>query len=159
MPTAIYPGTFDPITRGHIDIVQRASYIFTEVITIVADNPAKDRFFTTEERLELAQDALAGISNVRVIPFQGLIVDVLRETGARTIIRGLRALSDFEGEFQMAFTNRKLYEQADTVFLMPSAEYAYLSSSLVKQIAHFHGDVDKFVTPAVARAMRQKREG
>ncbi|MGM0443168.1 MAG: pantetheine-phosphate adenylyltransferase [Fibrobacterota bacterium] len=158
MPKAIYPGTFDPITNGHIDIVYRAARIFNEVVTIVANNPSKNQLFSTRERCDLAKQALAELDNVSVITFDGLIVDMMKKTGARTIIRGLRALSDFEYEFQMAYTNRKLDSNADTVFLMPSAEYTYLSSSLVKQIAHFGGDFHKFVPPNVACAIRRKME-
>jgi pantetheine-phosphate adenylyltransferase len=159
MPKAIYPGTFDPITKGHMDIVSRAASIFNEVDIIVAHNPAKECLFSVEERCRLVEHSVASMENVRVGSFTGLIVDALKDSGARTIIRGLRALSDFEGEFQMAFTNRKLYEKADTVFLMPSAEYAYLSSSLVKQIMRFGGQVDKFVSPAVVDALKEKLAG
>lgn len=159
MPVAIYPGTFDPITRGHIDIVVRASGIFTKVIAIVSVNPNKNCLFTDSERLELAQESLKHLPGVEVIQYGGLVVDALREYEASTIIRGVRAMSDIDYEFQMAFTNRQLNNAAETVFLMPSAEYTYLSSSLVRNIAQFDGDISQLVTPPVEAALKKKFGG
>lgn len=159
MPVAIYPGTFDPITRGHIDIVVRASGIFTKVIAIVSVNPNKNCLFSDAERLELAQESLKHLPGVEVIQYGGLVVDALREYKASTIIRGVRAMSDIDYEFQMAFTNRQLNNAAETVFLMPSAEYTYLSSSLVRNIAQFDGDISQLVTPPVEAALKKKFGG
>ncbi|MBD3391207.1 MAG: pantetheine-phosphate adenylyltransferase [Chitinivibrionales bacterium] len=156
MPTALYPGTFDPITFGHIDIVARAAKIFTRVIAVVADNPNKQVLFGTDERVEMARESLKGIDGVEVMQYSGLIVDCLQETDATAIIRGLRALSDVEYEFQMAFTNRNMNTAAETVFLMPSAEYTYLSSSMVKQIVALGGDVGSFVPPFVAGRLARR---
>lgn len=156
MPVAIYPGTFDPITLGHIDIAKRASNIFTKVIAVVSVNPNKNCLFSDEERLELARESLKNIPNVEVIQYKGLIADALIEFEASTIIRGVRAMSDFDYEFQMAFTNRQLNNAAETVFLMPSAEYTYLSSSLVRDLAKFNGDISQFVTEPVKLALKQK---
>jgi pantetheine-phosphate adenylyltransferase len=156
MPIAIYPGTFDPITRGHIDIAERASGIFTKVIAIVSVNPNKNSLFTDDERLELARESLKHLPKVEVIKYSGLIVDALRDYNASTIIRGIRAVSDIDYEFQMAFTNRKMNGAAETVFLMPSAEYTYLSSSLVRNLAQFNGDISGLVTPVVESALTEK---
>jgi len=156
VPIAIYPGTFDPITLGHIDIAERASAIFTKVIAIVSVNPTKSCLFSDEERLYLARESMAHLERVEVISYGGLVVDALREYEASTIIRGVRALSDFDYEFQMAFTNRQLSSSAETVFLMPSAEYTYLSSSLVRNLAQFHGDISRFVPTPVECALREK---
>lgn len=156
MPIAIYPGTFDPITHGHIDIARRAASIFTKVFAVVAVNPAKKTIFTPDERVGLAKEALADVSNIEVIRYDGLIVDCMRDCRATLIIRGLRALSDFEYEFQMAFTNRNMNASAETVFLMPSAEYVYLNSTMVKQIAGLGGDVSPFVPKHVSQLLKLK---
>jgi len=156
MPVALYPGTFDPITFGHIDIAVRASQIFRKVIAVVATNPAKNPIFTPQERLEMARESLKDVDNVEVISYDGLIVDCMREHKATAIIRGLRAVSDIDYEFQMAFTNRKMLEIAETVFLMPSAEYVYLSSTLVKQIARHGGEIGQFVPECVKRRILEK---
>ncbi len=156
MPIAIYPGTFDPITRGHIDIAERASGIFTKVIAIVSVNPSKNCLFSDDERLDLAKESLKHLPKVEVIQYGGLVVDALREFKASTIIRGIRAVSDIDYEFQMAFTNRKMNDSAETVFLMPSAEYTYLSSSLVRSLAQFNGEISELVTPVVEEALVQK---
>jgi pantetheine-phosphate adenylyltransferase len=156
MPTALYPGTFDPITFGHIDIAVRASNIFSKVIAVIADNTTKNPLFTVTERLEMAREALSHVANIEVIAYRGLIANCLMEQKATAIIRGLRALSDFEYEFQMAFTNRNINEDAETVFLMPSAKYTYLNSTMVKQIAKFGGDVSGFVPDHVAKQLMGK---
>ena len=145
MPVAIYPGTFDPVTCGHVDIVERASRIFTNVVAVVADNPSKNWAFTTEERLSMLRDSLAHLPNVEVQSHTGLVVDCFDRCDATVIIRGLRAISDFDYEFQMAFTNRKLDPRAETIFLMPSAKYTYLSSTIVRQLASFGGDIRTLV--------------
>jgi pantetheine-phosphate adenylyltransferase len=156
MPTAIYPGTFDPITNGHIDIAVRASKIFTKVVAVVATNPAKDPLFSMGERVELARESLKGVPQISVEGYSGLIVNCVREYGASAIIRGLRAMSDFEYEFQMAYTNRNMLASAETVFLMPSAEYTYLNSTLVKQIARHGGDISGFVPECVKNKLLAK---
>jgi pantetheine-phosphate adenylyltransferase len=153
---AIYPGTFDPITYGHIDIAVRASKIFTKVVAVVATNPAKNPVFSMEERVELAQEALKDVPQITVIGYSGLIVNCVKEYGASAIIRGLRAMSDVDYEFQMAYTNRNMLNSAETVFLMPSAEYAYLNSTLVKQIARHGGDISGFVTESVKKKLLEK---
>jgi pantetheine-phosphate adenylyltransferase len=156
MPVALYPGTFDPITYGHIDIAVRATRIFTRVIAVVAENPAKRHLFSAAERFAMVKKALAGVPEIKVISYAGLIVDCLREHRATVLIRGLRALSDFDNEFQMAFTNRNMLTGAETVFLMPSAEYVYLNSTMVKEIARLGGDVGPFVPECVRKRFRVK---
>jgi pantetheine-phosphate adenylyltransferase len=156
MPVALYPGTFDPITFGHVDIAARAANIFTRVIAVIADNPNKNPLFSVQERVDMAREALAHVDNIQVIAYRGLIANCLKEQNGTAIIRGLRALSDFEYEFQMAFTNRNINEDAETVFLMPSAKYTYLNSTLVKQIAKFGGDVSGFVPESVAQRLTEK---
>jgi pantetheine-phosphate adenylyltransferase len=155
-PTVIYPGTFDPITHGHADIVLRASRIFTKVIVAVAASSTKKTVFTTEERVALARAALGHLPNVEVTAFSGLLADYARSHAARLILRGLRAVSDFEFEFQMAGMNRRLIPEADTVFLTPAEQFSYLSSSLVREVAALGGDVSEFVHPAVLAALRQR---
>lgn len=156
MPTAIYPGTFDPITNGHIDIAVRASKIFTKVVAVVATNPAKDPIFSMDERVELARESLKDVPHISVVGYSGLIVNCVKEYGASVIIRGLRAMSDVDYEFQMAYTNRNMLSAAETVFLMPSAEYAYLNSTLVKQIARHGGDIRGFVPEIVQKRLMEK---
>ncbi|MBQ6552620.1 MAG: pantetheine-phosphate adenylyltransferase [Clostridia bacterium] len=141
MRTAVYPGSFDPITMGHIDIIKRASVMFDKLIICVMSNAKKTPVFTPDERVELIKRATAGIENIEVTSYGGLLADFARQQGAGFIVRGLRALSDFEYEFQMALTNRKLYPDADTVFLTTSAEYMYLSSSIVKEVIRNGGFV------------------
>jgi len=153
---AIYPGTFDPITNGHSDIVLRASHLFDGIIVAVARSTAKTTAFSTDERVDLARKALEGIRNVQVMSFGGLMVNFAREQNARVIIRGLRAVSDFEYEFQMASMNRRLGEECETVFLTPAEQYGYISSSLVREIAQLGGDVSHFVHPAVLTALRER---
>ncbi|MCL2220182.1 MAG: pantetheine-phosphate adenylyltransferase [Chitinispirillia bacterium] len=158
MPTALIPGTFDPITYGHIDIAVRASNIFKRVIAVVATNPSKSPMFSADERVDMAKEALAGtgIRRIEVIGYSGLIVNCVMEYGASAIIRGLRAVSDLDYEFQMAFTNRNMLESAETVFLMPSAKYAYLNSTLVRQIASYGGEIGEFVPESVKRRIIEK---
>ena len=154
--TAIYPGTFDPITNGHTDIVERAARMFDQVIVAIAGSTGKSTTFSTAERVDLAREALAGISNVEVAAFTGLMTVYAKQRGARVIVRGLRAVSDFEYEFQMASMNRQLYGQAETVFLTPAEHLSYISSSLVREIAALGGDVTRFVHGAVNAALFEK---
>ncbi|MDO5576239.1 MAG: pantetheine-phosphate adenylyltransferase [Fibrobacter sp.] len=156
MKIALYPGTFDPITFGHIDIAVRASGIFHKVIAIVAENPGKKPLFSLDERLEMVKESFRGIPGVEVASYSGLMVNCLNEFGATVLIRGLRALSDFDYEFQMAFTNRSLRSTAETVFLMPSSKYIYLNSTIVKQIAKFGGDISSFVPEHVKQRLQKK---
>ncbi len=158
MSKAIYPGSFDPITYGHIDVVQRARKVFDELIVAVVTNPQKQTLFTLEERRELCERALeeAGLGDVPVITWDGLVVDCAKHHGAIAIVRGLRANSDFEREFQMALTNRDLNGEVESVFFMTSAEYSFLSSSLVKEIKSFGGDVSRYVPRAVEEALARK---
>ncbi|MEO5623639.1 MAG: pantetheine-phosphate adenylyltransferase [Dokdonella sp.] len=151
---AVYPGTFDPITNGHIDLACRASPLFDRVIVAIADSSNKAPTFSLAERMELAQTALAGAANVEVRGFAGLLADFVEETGAGVILRGLRAVSDFEYEFQLASMNRHLIPAAETLFLTPAEQYSFISSSLVREIARLGGDVSGFVPPAVAKALQ-----
>ncbi|MGI5905125.1 MAG: pantetheine-phosphate adenylyltransferase [Candidatus Pararuminococcus gallinarum] len=145
MKIGICPGSFDPITRGHLDIIKRASSLFDKVIVLVVHNPAKHPSFTPEERVELIRRSIGDFTNVEVDVYGGLLADYCRAKGADAIIKGLRAVSDFEYEFQMALTNKKLNPDCETVFLTTSAENMYLSSSIVKQVAQFGGDISDFV--------------
>ena len=150
MKIAICPGSFDPVTNGHLDIIRRASRLFDKVIVAVMTNTSKTPVFTQAERVALIRRCVADIPNVEVEQFGGLLADYVRERNATAIVKGLRAMSDFEYEFQMALTNRKLCEQAATVFLTTSAQYMYLSSSLVRQVAAFGGDISDFVPACIA---------
>lgn len=156
MRKVIYPGTFDPVTNGHIDIVDRATDLFDEVIVTVAQNPSKTCLFSTEERVEMLLESLKGNDKVRVDSFDGLVVDHAKEVGAIGIIRGLRAVSDFEYEFQMALMNRKLDDDLRTIFLMPHEKYTYLNSTIIRNLAQFHSDVSDFVTPFVVERLKEK---
>ncbi len=156
MKIAVYPGTFDPITNGHLDILMRASSIFDIVYVAVAINLRKEPLFSTEERIKLIEESIKDFNNVKIEKFNGLIVDFAQKVGATVVIRGLRAISDFDYEFQMALTNRQLNENIDTVFLMPHKDYTYLSSSTVREIAKFNGDVSAFVPDGVRKAMAKK---
>lgn len=156
MAKAIYPGTFDPVTYGHIDIIKRAREIFDSIVVTVAINTGKTPLFTTEERVKMLKDALSEFQNVTVDSFDGLVVDHAKSVGATSIIRGLRAVSDFEYEFQMALMNRKLSGKISTVFLMPHEKYTYLNSSIVRNLASFHSDVSDFVPPNVKKALDKK---
>lgn len=149
MAKAICPGSFDPVTKGHIDIISRASRLFDEVVAVVVVNPAKSPSFTAQERMALLEKATAHLPNVSVDSFYGLLADYVRKVDAVAIVKGLRAVSDFEYEFQMALTNKKLVPEAETVFLTTSSENMYLNSSLVKQVASFGGDITDFVPPQV----------
>jgi len=156
MVKAVYPGTFDPITRGHEDLVRRAATLFEEVVVGVADSRGKQPFFTLEERLRLAREVLKPLRNVRVEAFSGLLMDFIRGEKARVILRGLRAVSDFEFEFQMAGMNRNLYPDVETLFLTPGDQYMFVSATIVREIASLGGEVDKFVDPRVASALAAK---
>lgn len=156
---AVYPGTFDPITNGHIDLVSRAAPLFERVVVGVADSTSKGPCFTLDERIGLARVALAGLPNVEVRGFSVLLADFVREIGAGVILRGLRAVSDFEYEFQLASMNRHLIPEAETLFLTPAEQYSFISSSLVREIARLGGDVSGFVHPAVQQALRQRWRG
>ncbi|MFH1338770.1 MAG: pantetheine-phosphate adenylyltransferase [Candidatus Omnitrophota bacterium] len=153
---AIYPGTFDPITFGHIDLLKRACSIFSEVIVAIAHNPQKEPLFSVKERKGFLKKAIAGLSNVRVEDFDGLVVDYARKKGIRILIRGLRMISDFEYEFQMALTNRKLAPDIETIFLMPHEGYSYLSSRLLKEAVSLGADLSKFVPAYVQKSLRKK---
>lgn len=153
---AIYPGTFDPLTLGHEDLVRRASRLFGEVVVAVADSRSKRPFFTLEERVDIARETLAAYPNVRVEGFDGLLMDFLRQQNARIILRGLRAVSDFEYEFQMAGMNRSLNPDVETVFLTPAEKYQFISATMVREIAVLGGDVSKFVQPKVLERLRQR---
>ncbi|NKB80850.1 MAG: pantetheine-phosphate adenylyltransferase [Nitrospirales bacterium] len=154
MRIGVYPGTFDPITRGHTDIIVRSLRIFDRLIVAVAPNPRKAPMLNVAERVELAKIATKGIEYVEVEAFNGLLVPYVRDRGAQGIIRGIRAVSDFEHEFQMALLNRKLDEGLETVFLMPSEEYSYLTSSIIKELAMLGGPLHDFVQPEVAEHLR-----
>ena len=156
MVTAIYPGTFDPITKGHADITRRAAKLFDEVIIAVADTTSKKTLFTIEERVEFARDVLSDTKNVQVIPFRALATDLAREKRASVIVRGIRAVSDFDYEFQMAGMNRQLNSGIETVFLTPAENLACTTSSLVREIASLHGDVSLFVDSIVVTALKNK---
>jgi len=156
MKTGIYPGTFDPITNGHLDLVQRGLRIFEEIIIAVAPSPKKQPLFTLEERLILIRESVKGYKNVRVEAFNGLLVDYVESKGGTAIIRGLRAVSDFEYELQIALMNRRLNMSIETVFMMPSEEYSFLTSTIVKEVASFEGSVKGLVPEAVEKALREK---
>ncbi len=156
MTIAVYPGTFDPFTRGHEDLVRRASSIFTKLIVGVADSKNKRPIFTLEERIEIAKEVLSHYPNVEIAGFSGLLKDFAREHSARVIVRGLRAVSDFEYEFQMAGMNRYLLPDVETLFLTPSDQYQFISGTFVREIALMGGDVSKFVFPSVEKWLQKK---
>lgn len=153
---AVYPGTFDPFTRGHYDLVRRAAALFETVIVAVARSNTKGPIFSLEERVDIAREALADYPNVKVTGFDCLLMDFLQQQGARVIMRGLRAVSDFEYEFQMAGMNRKLHPEVETVFLTPAEEYMFISATMVREIARLGGDVSKFVQPSVLARLQDK---
>jgi len=156
MRIAIYPGTFDPITNGHLDIVKRASRLFDKTIVAVANNLQKHPLFSLEERRYLVEKTVAGLKNVEVDVFDELLVRYAKRKGASALIRGLRAVSDFEYEFQLALMNRKLMPELETVYLMPSEEYTYINSTIAKEVVRFGGRVDCFLPPVVAEALKKK---
>lgn len=156
--TAIYPGTFDPITNGHSDLVERASHLFTRVVVAVAATSGKQTTFSYEERVDLAREVLTDLPGVEVHGFRGLLMDYARTCSVQIILRGLRAVSDFEYEFQLASMNRRLYPGVETLFMMPTERYTYLSASMVREIAALGGDVSEFVHAKVLAALRERRK-
>ena len=153
---AVYPGTFDPLTRGHEDLFRRASKLYDEVVVGVADSQSKRPLFTLDERLQIAREALADLKNVRIEAFRGLLIHFVKEHEAQVILRGLRAVSDFDYEFQLAGMNRQLMPEVETVFMTPSENYQFVSATLVREIATMGGDVTKFVSPSVKRWLDTK---
>jgi pantetheine-phosphate adenylyltransferase len=153
---AVYPGTFDPVTYGHIDIIKRAAKIYGKIVVAVAHNEDKNPLFSVEERVFMLKDSIKGIRNVVVDDFDGLVVDYVRRKGARVMIRGLRMISDFEYEFQMALTNRKLAEDIETIFMMPNESYSYISSKLIKEAANLGADVKNFIPKKVQALLKKK---
>ncbi len=156
MKIAVYPGTFDPITNGHLDVIKRALKIFDRLIVLVAHHPEKNTLFSVEERLEMIKEVLKDMKNVEVDAYDGLLVDYVKKKNAIAIIRGMRAVSDFEFEFQMALMNRHLYPDIEILFLFPDERYTYLSSSLIKEVISLGGDVSSFVPPSVLERLRRK---
>jgi len=152
---AVYPGSFDPVTLGHVDLIIRGARIFDELIVAVGDNPRKKALFSMTERVSFIRDAVSGLKNVRVTPFSTLLVDFARQEGAHVILKGLRAVSDFDYELQMSLINRRMAGWLETIFMMPSEEFSFVSSSLIKEIASHGGDVASMVTPAVDRALKK----
>ena len=156
MIKAIYPGTFDPLTRGHEDLVRRAATLFDRIVLAIADSKAKRPIFAAQERIAMAREVLADVTNVEVVGFSGLLTHFVRDQGARVVLRGLRAVSDFEYEFQLAGMNRNLYPEMETLFLTPSEQHMFISATLVREIALLGGDVAEFVHPLVAKRLKQK---
>jgi len=156
MKRAIYPGTFDPFTNGHLDIVERAASLFDEVVITVAKNSSKKPLFSIDDRVEMIKESVSSHPNIRVDSFEGLLVDYVKKQNATIIIRGVRMISDFEFEFQMALMNRKLAEHITTVFLMPDERYTYLSSSIIREIAQLGGDCTPFVPSKIEKRLKEK---
>jgi pantetheine-phosphate adenylyltransferase len=154
--TAVYAGTFDPITLGHMDVIERAARIFDRLVVAVAGSTRKSTLFNMEERLEILREAVRPIPRVEVDSFQGLLIDYVKRRGIRVLVRGMRAYADFEIEFQMALTNRKMSPDIETVFLMPKEDYSYVSSSMVREIAEYGGDTGLFVPPVAQAALQKK---
>ena len=152
----VYPGSFDPLTKGHVDIIERGAKLADRLIVGILMNATKQPMFTLEERIEIIQAGISHLSNVDIIPFDGLLVDFLKQQDARRVVRGLRAVSDFEYELQMAQTNHKLEENVETIFLSTRLEYSYLSSTIVKEVASFNGDISQFVPKVVEQRIREK---
>lgn len=159
MRSVLYPGSFDPVTNGHLDVAGRASLIFDRVIVAVAVNSEKTPLFTLEERVELLREACKNIPNIEIVSFQGLLVDAISRFDAQAVIRGIRAVSDFEYEFQMALMNRELNGKCETLFMMPSPEYSFVSSRLIREIAKCKGEISSFVPPHVAEAVKERFAG
>ena len=159
MIKAVYPGTFDPLTRGHEDLVRRAARLFSSVVVAIADSETKRPYFSAAERIDMAREVLRPFPNVEVRGFSSLLMEFVREQGAQAIVRGLRAVSDFEYEFQMAGMNRNLYPDVETLFLTPDEKYMFISATIVREISRFGGDVSKFVHPHVAEHLRIKAAG
>jgi pantetheine-phosphate adenylyltransferase len=153
---AVYPGSFDPLTNGHLDLIERSLRIFDELIVAVVTNPAKTALFSDDERVDIIRDATRHLGHMEIMVFEGLLVDFVTKVGARAIVRGLRAVSDFEYEFQMALMNRKLREEIETVFLMPHEAYSYISSRLIKEVAAHGGSVVGLVPPGVEKRLAEK---
>lgn len=153
---AIYPGTFDPMTRGHEDLVRRAARLFEKVVLAIAESPSKRPTFDLAERVDIAREVLADVPNVEIVGFNTLLMNFVHERGAKVIVRGLRAVSDFEYEFQMAGMNRSLYPEVETVFLTPGEQYMFISATMVREIARLGGDVSKFVHPCVEKRLRAR---
>ncbi|WP_298398331.1 pantetheine-phosphate adenylyltransferase [uncultured Azonexus sp.] len=151
---AIYPGTFDPITRGHEDLVRRAATLFDKLILAIAESPSKQPRFTLADRVEMAREVVGDLPNIEIVGFNTLLMSFVHEMGAKVIVRGLRAVSDFEYEFQMAGMNRSLYPEVETVFLTPGEQYMFISATMVREIARLGGDVGKFVHPSVEKRLR-----
>ena len=156
MIKAVYPGTFDPLTRGHEDLVRRASTLFGSLVLAIADSKAKRTFFTLQERVEMAREVLPDVKNLQIVGFTGLLIDFVRKHDARVVLRGLRAVSDFEYEFQLAGMNRNLYPEMETIFLTPSEQHMFISATLVREIAALGGDVSEFVHPSVEKRLKAK---
>jgi len=156
MIKAVYPGTFDPLTRGHEDLVRRAATLFDKLVLAIADSKAKKPFYTLEERIAMAREVLGDMKNVEVVGFSSLLTEFVKKQGARVVLRGLRAVSDFEYEFQLAGMNRNLYPEMETVFLTPSEQHMFISATLVREIAALGGDVSEFVHPLVAKKLKAK---
>ena len=153
---AVYPGTFDPITHGHTDLVTRAARVFEHVVVAIAESPHKTPFLSLEKRIQLARTQLSGLDNIEIVGFRTLLVDFVREKGATVIVRGLRAVSDFEYEFQLASMNRNLCEEVETMFLTPDEQYGFISSTLVREVARLGGDVSQFVGEEVQHALQEQ---
>jgi len=152
--TAIYPGTFDPITRGHEDLVRRGASLFDKLILAIAESPSKKPRFSLAERVDMAQEVLNDVKNVEIVGFNTLLMDFVHQQGAKVVVRGLRAVSDFEYEFQMAGMNRSVYPEVETVFLTPGEQYMFISATMVREIARLGGDVSKFVQPCVNKRLQ-----
>ncbi len=156
MKIAVYPGSFDPVTNGHLDLIQRGLQLFDRLVVAIADNPDKKPLFSAEDRLEMVRFGVKDLKQVKVVLFTGLLANLAREVKASAIIRGVRAVSDFEFEFQLALMNRKLTPETETVFLIPSEKYTYLSSNLIKDVARFNGDISCFVPQIVEKRLKEK---
>lgn len=156
MRTVVYPGSFDPITNGHLDVIQRAARLFDRVIVAIAINQSKTPLFTMAQRKELTERSVQHLGNVEVDTFTGLLVEYVQDKGGEAVIRGLRAVSDFEFEFQLALMNRKLNERVETIFMMPKESYTFISSGMVKEVAMLGGDISSFVPPHVVSALKEK---